>query len=111
MLTLQSLNRDIVSSEGSHKEEVMVVEYEEGEDRNHPETEMQDRVIRLEVQLQILVDALQDKKDRMGYMFERRERTPPKRRRIRRGFSRRLEQRKKGPISMVKNYLALPRKK
>lgn len=34
MSTLQSLDRDTVASEGSHEEEAMVIEQEEGENRN-----------------------------------------------------------------------------
>lgn len=56
----------------------MVVDQEEGEDQNDLETEMQDRVKRHEVKLQILVDSIQDIKDRMDCMFKRREMNPLK---------------------------------
>lgn len=78
MLTHQSLNRDTVALERSHKEMSMVIEQEKGENQVDFKIEIHDRVKRHKVQLQILVDAIQDIKDKMDYMFERREMTPLK---------------------------------
>lgn len=85
--TRRSLDHDIVASEDPHNKTVMMVgEQNEGNSQINPEDELRNKLKRHEVQLQLLVDEIQDMKDRMNFMFERRERTCLREERLGEGF-------------------------
>lgn len=66
-----------MASEDRHDVTVMVAEEKnDGNNEVDPEEELQSKLKRHKFQLQLLVNAIQDKKDKMDYKFERRERTP-----------------------------------
>lgn len=67
----------------------------EEENTNDSETEIQDRIKSHEVQLQILVEAIQVMKDRIQYILERRDKTPPREDRSGGDFQEDLEHEKK----------------
>lgn len=77
--TRRSLDHEIVASEEPHNAVTMViVGQNESNDQVNPKDELQDRLMRHEVQLQLLVNTIQDMKKKRDYMLEKKENTPPR---------------------------------